>query len=122
MPTETIDIRLRDGSVHAATAEIARTSEGARTTKAAVIFFVSLALGAASIVIPLAHFFLPWLFPLVGGLIAWWVMRVSAHVARVTGTCPACGDAMEVPGGPVEDPMWRRCNRCQAPLQLLVKG
>ncbi len=77
-------------------------------------------LGAVSIVIPVAHLVLPWALPILGFVLGFYTLSQKGSLSDVAFQCPTCGAAAVVPGGEVEDPMWRKCPSCQEPLALSV--
>lgn len=118
--TEKITLRRRNGVAGPADAEVRRTTPLGRTVRAFGIFFASVLLGLPTVVIPGAHFILPWAIPLTGGLIAAYVFGKEGDVDSVRGACPECQAVVDLPGGPIEASMWRKCPACGVPLQIEV--
>jgi hypothetical protein len=117
---ETVKLHTRDKRVVEATADIRRLNGGVQAAKAMAFGFGGIFLGIGSILIPIAHFVLPWLLPIGGIIIGAWHASQKAIVNWVKGTCPMCGAAFQAEGGALEDPMWVRCTACAAPLRLEV--
>lgn len=119
---EPIVLKRRNGESHAATADIVRPSETARVAQAAGLSLAGLIVGGFTILIPIAHFVLPWMIPLVCFFIAAYIFGKKGDVLSVSGECPKCAQAITLPGGPIEASMWRKCPSCEEPLQIVVEG
>lgn len=119
--TETVQLHTRDKRTVEAEAEIDRKPEGVRVAKAAAILAAGLVAGVASIVVPVLHLVSTWALPLLGAAGAWFVYNQRIVIGRVRGTCPLCDAALDAEGGPLEDPMWIRCQACQGPLRLELR-
>ncbi|MCB9675951.1 MAG: hypothetical protein H6737_12585 [Alphaproteobacteria bacterium] len=117
---ESVSLKAREGGTGQGEADVVRFSNGQRLSKAVPIAIGGFVLGAASIVIPGVHLISTWAIPLLSLGIAWYFFGKRGSVRRVTGTCPACGEAMDAEGGDWEDPMYVRCDKCEKPIQVLL--
>ena len=122
MATEAVSLHTRDGRVVEASAVVQRPSSGGRLAKVVGMAVGGLVLGAASIVVPVAHFVLPWALPIAGVLGAWMAWNTRAVIGEVRGVCPECSTAMVVPPyGAFEEPCWLRCPQCSTPFALRLR-
>ena len=120
--TESVTLKTRDKRVIPATAEITRLNAGAQAMKAWVVGLGSLVVGLFTILIPIAHFVLPWLIPVIGVTYAASLFKRGAVIERVHGACPLCGAAdLDGEGGVFETPMWVRCATCKGPMELFLQ-
>lgn len=55
----------------------------------------------------------------MGAFIAVYVFGKKGDVDAVRGACPACQVVVDLPGGPIEASMWRRCPACGQPVELV---
>ena len=123
MPVEPVRLHTRDKRTVDGEADFVRIGGGAATVRALAFLVGGLVLGAGSIVIPVAHFVLPWLLPIVGVVAAVIAFRSRIKVPEVRVTCPECGSDAAIEAGAWEDPLWIRCPNCQLPLRVeLVNG
>ena len=99
-----------------AEAEVFRPNLAANRMKGIAIAVLSVVIGAATIVIPVSHFLLPWLIPLLGIFFAIQLFRARPSFTRVVGSCPACSAGLDVQGGPAGHDLWVRCPTCNEPL------
>lgn len=116
--TESVRLHTRDKRTIEAQAEVIRYSQGARIGRALAVGVGGFVVGAATIVIPVAHLILPWLIPILGLFGAWYVLHTGARVPEVRAKCPDCGKEFAVEGGPWEDPLWIRCPDCTLPMRV----
>ncbi len=115
-------LRRRNGESSNGFGEFQIPAPAARVTKASLVGGLSLILGIGSIFIPIAHFFLPWMIPLAGGIYAYSLLSDKGTLSDVRGACPGCTKEVEFTGGNVERPMWRRCPQCGEPVDVEVKA
>jgi len=118
MGKESIRLHTRDKRTIEAEAEVTRYSQGARIGRAAAVAVIGTGIGAATIVIPVAHLILPWLIPILSWVGAYFVYRTGAKVPEVHATCPDCDTEFRVEAGAWEDPLWIRCPECKLPLRV----
>lgn len=117
---ENVTVEDREKSRSEGTAEVTRFSGSQRLMKAVGVGVGGTILGLCTIIIPGLHFVTTWLLPLLSIGIAIYLYGRKGAVAAVKTTCPACGDPIEAEGGAWEEPMWVRCPKCQAPLQVIL--
>jgi hypothetical protein len=115
-----VELRRRNGDSSRGQATMSRQSEAVKLTKAIGLIVGSVICGALSIFIPIAHFVLPWAIPLVGFGLAFYLIGSKGSLSDVRIVCPACHEPGTVPGGEVEDPMWRKCPACGEPFTVNV--
>lgn len=122
MPTEQAKLRTRRGELTAARAELLRYGSARRYGAAAGSLAFGVAIGIASLAAPLLHFVLPWLFPIIGAVGAFAILRVRGRIAGVSGECPACHAAFEASNvGSIDgETVWLKCESCGQPLELVL--
>lgn len=121
MSTETAILKNRKGVEVEVQAEVKRYTASSRSLVAGGLVLTTTTLGLGTIVIPGLHFVGPWLIPLLGMAVAWYLYNRVMVVGNVTGDCPDCDKPMTITeGGSVgNDPMWLRCPHCHTPLEFL---
>jgi hypothetical protein len=105
----------------AATAGVRHRSLAARMRRAALGLGAAWLLAVPAVFFPVLHFVLvPGL--LVGGVVlAVILLREDRTLARVRGTCPRCGGALDLtPGGRFRLPRAVQCLHCNNTLTLTV--
>lgn len=117
---EAITVRLRDGRTAPAHATIHRHGRLRRVASGVACVGVGLLIALLMLPIPGVHFFSTWMFPLLGLVAGGYLATKAGDVDSVAATCPACGAAVALPGGPIEASMWRACPACKAPVELRV--
>lgn len=115
-----VELRRRNGDTSRGMAELTRRSETAKLALATGLIVGSVILGLGSIFIPIAHFVLPWAIPLIGFVLAFYLINQKGTLSEVRMSCPACQEPGTVPGGELEDPMWRKCPACGEPFTVAV--
>ena len=115
---ESVQLAARGGGETVGNTEVTRFSSGRRMGQAAGIAVGGILLGAATIVIPGVHLISTWAIPLLSFGIAAYLFSRRGVIGAVTGECPSCHQQMNSPGGAWEDPMWVRCNQCEAPVEV----
>jgi hypothetical protein len=116
-------VTLRDAQGHTAAAKaayVSRRSAVRRGIVASVWVISGFALAAPCLLVPVVHLFSTWALPLLGivlGVRAW---KHRIVVLQITGTCPACGQTIDLGGGSIDDPDWQVCPTCHAPLMVDV--
>lgn len=118
MADETFQIEHENtGKTSTMTGEVVRFDDAARTRRAAVRAVGGLGLGALSVLIPVLHFFSTWMLPLIGAYLAWQAYNTRELVKSLRGPCPACGEEVQVDGGPL-DGLRTVCPRCRENLAV----
>ena len=120
MAAERIRLRTRDRRAIDADADVVRYAMPMRFARGGGIFLVGVALGAATLPIPVLHLILPWGIPLLALMIGVFVARQAIVAREVRATCPDCASPIVAPGGPVGDDLWIRCPKCTLPLHVEV--
>ena len=120
MTTETAVLKNRKGVEVDVQAEVTRYTAGQRGVVAGALVLTTTPLGLATLFIPGVHFVGPWLIPMLGMAVAWYLYNRVMVVGDVTGDCPDCSEHMIITeGGSVgNDPMWLRCPHCNTPLEF----
>ena len=121
MPTESVQLRTREGATGEAQAEVTRYSAGRRLAVSLTLAVGGTVLGLSTLIIPGVHFVGPWLIPLLSLGIAGYLFRRTMVIGTVRGPCLSCGADMVLDeGGSVgNDAVWLRCPACNTPHELL---
>jgi len=92
---------------------------GKRTTKAAAMAIGGIVVGACFIFVPVAHFFMTWLVPLIAGVMAWRTYKTEAELLDIEARCPSCDQEVIIPGGALESRrLAEQCPECMRPLSI----
>ncbi len=109
---------VRDAHGHATTAtgRAAHRSVALRWATALAWLAGGIALGAATVVVPIVQFFGPIFFPLAG---VWMALVTLQRVerGRVEATCPHCGTPLRLVGA---GPSWPLSDDCPACREMLT--
>jgi hypothetical protein len=100
----------------AETAGIARIhdlSEQAKTSRARKAAGICVAIGAASLFIPLVHFVLPWVMLIVATVVYKKVSHQGAVLLEAVGPCPKCGETIIVGEQTLDWPVEWNCEGCR---------
>jgi hypothetical protein len=89
-----------------------------RVARAAKMLALMWALAIVSILVPGLHFILVPGFLVAGPVLAFKVARERSVVLGGEGTCPACGQFVQMPRGAEEWPQTDVCLHCQAFLRI----
>ena len=117
---ELVAVRLRDGRTAIARAVIHRHGLPRRVVSGVVCVAAGLVVAVLLLPVPGLHLFSTWMFPLLGIVVGGYLATKPGDVVSVAASCPACGAAITLPGGPIEASMWRACPGCAVPLELRV--
>ena len=90
-----------------------------RAFKTGGIFF---GIGVASILIPIAHFFLVPAFILSSPLVGLWVYGQKSQIQRGQGPCPDCAAELRIPAGPERFPGHDVCEKCRNGVQINLEA
>ncbi len=121
MEMERATLRTREGVTTEVSAEVKRYSAAWRGGVSTAVFFSCLIVGIASILVPGVHFVAPWLLPLLGAGVAYYLFNRVAVVVGARGVCPSCEREMAIDEGGAlgNDPLWMRCPHCKTPMEFL---
>lgn len=119
MATEQVQLVAPGGQSAPASADITRPSQHVKMFWAVTVLVVGFGLGAASIIIPILHFFSTWILPLTAVLVARKILNSKFSVTEVRGTCPACGKELDLGDRSMPNSEWQHCPHCEARLQIV---
>jgi hypothetical protein len=124
MAPEAVILRARTREEGEGTAEIVRSTAQTRLGKAIGLALGGVLFGALTLPIPILHWVAPWLLPLMGFALAWFVYTQGPRISGVAGTCPKCDGSFTSPEtGHHGDDFWVRCSSCNEPLHpVLTEG
>ena len=95
-------------------------SSGERMGRAIKVLLICLVLALITAFIPIAHFFLVPLFLIAGPVMAVMKYKLGSALEKVEGSCPECGDAVEIALDATDIlPKRTYCPSCNKPLQLM---
>ncbi|MBL9140535.1 MAG: hypothetical protein JNK53_01600 [Phycisphaerae bacterium] len=100
------------------TASITLIPPGRRNLHAALLAVAGLALGGASILIPILHLCTVWFLPLLGCLLAARALRRTFSIRELNGPCPACRAKIHMGGRELPDSEWQSCPHCGARVRV----
>lgn len=116
-----ITLRAKDGRSAPAAATIDRYPTGARVGRAVAFFAGGVVLGTACTIMPGPHMLVTWwALPLAGFLLGRRTLKIERRLSRISGTCPACAQRIELRGGPVKAANWRVCPECNKDLEVVL--
>ena len=95
------------------TARIYELSEADKTSRARKAAGICVAIGVASLFIPLVHFVLPWFMLIVAAVVYGKVAKQAAILRAASGPCPACGELIEIEEQTLEWPIEWNCGACR---------
>jgi len=113
-----LQIRSQTGKAGDGVATLATIDPATRGGKAAAFVGVGVALALACIWIPIVHLITTWLFPLLGGVMAWKTWTTEATFAEVTAACPECGVALALKDKGAKFPLREGCSSCSTQLEI----
>jgi len=104
------------------TTEIRRLTRRHRALVGSGAIVLGVLAGAVSVLTPGMHLVFVWLGPLLGVGLGLSANRLTAWATHTEGTCPACSEALSLPGpGPVWDSApSMRCPECGATLLIAI--
>ena len=95
-------------------------TSGERMGAAAKMLAICWLLAVVTAFIPIAHFLLVPLFVLAGPVVAYRKYAMEAAVEKATGSCPACGEDVNILLDPADKlPKHSYCSQCNKPVQLV---
>jgi hypothetical protein len=108
-----LDFRVQGQGHTVGHGRLVTLSEPMRARRARRAAGVCIAIGLASIFVPIVHFVAPWFMLIVATLVYRSVMRQGAEVHDVSGPCPGCGKPLGLPVQPANWPLEWNCPGCR---------
>lgn len=94
-------------------ARIYELSDSDKTARARKAAGICVAIGVASLFIPLVHFVLPWFMLIVAAVVYGKVSKQAAILRAASGPCPACGETIDIDEQTLEWPIEWNCGSCR---------
>ena len=120
VPSHPVTLTSPDnGRTNTAVAELDLYGDGARTRRMVVFIVVGVLAGSMCLLVPGPHMVAS---PVPVALGIWLGLRAKksrAQVLNASGTCPACNEPTQFPGGVITDaPLSIPCPKCRATLAV----
>lgn len=103
------------------TVTIATYDKKLRTTRALKTLGKIWGLAVLSVLLPLLHFFLPWIGILAGPLLAAWVYGIESEVQGGKAICPKCAEEFKIVKQRTRFPLHELCTHCQSEILVSLK-
>lgn len=81
---------------------------------------IAWALAFACIFLPLVHFVLVPGFILAGPLVLFFYVNTPALIESGSGSCPDCGEVLEIAKTQAKFPLKDQCEHCQTPIKVFL--
>jgi hypothetical protein len=118
IPVTLASVRDPVGKIAPGIVEYYQWSQQERFSRALKTLGIFWGLSAASVILPILHFFLVPGFFLAGVAMFFWIRSQSEVLLGGRGTCPECGKDFEVVRAPVRWPIRDLCSHCRCEVEI----
>jgi len=120
MAQEAIAFVNSQGASEPGVADVVRFSDVGRITTGVLWMVGGVLGGTVCLVVPVVHLVSTWALPLGGILMGIRTLKRRIVLYTPEGTCPTCGQHLQLSSGSIDDPSWQACPHCKAPLKIAL--